>query len=218
MHKSRNIYGGGAVTNKNGLSFEENTSLNDEITVLNKLSYGGIKIKFNNHDKILIKAEKRHLLKYMKSKGKIKFNTETANGCKQPDDCYIDENAKVIFVIEKKCQKQNGSTCEKIQTGVFKREHYNEIFPNYKVIYIYCFNEWFRYKCEPEKKYLLKNNIPIFWGETPTYKEDIIDFITSYKSEDVIESKNDKFKKDILDFINKGDKDIKEIKDFISNY
>ena len=34
-------------------------------------------------------------------------------GCKEPDECYIDNANKTMFIIEKKFQQVSGSVCEK---------------------------------------------------------------------------------------------------------
>ena len=53
-----------------------------------------------------------------------------AHGCKKPDECYIDEENKNIFIIEKKNQNGPGSVCEKIQTSDFKKWQYVDYFHN----------------------------------------------------------------------------------------
>lgn len=82
--------------------------------------------------------------------------------------CYIDEDSKNFFIIEKKFQQGSDSVCEKIQT------------PDFNIIYIYCLSDWFKKNCEAEIEYLEFKNIPYFWGSSQTYKDDIINFITSY--------------------------------------
>ena len=111
----------------------------------------------------------------------INKNIKQGHGCKQPDECYIDEENKNIFIIETKFQQVTGSVCEKIQTPDFKLWQYKRVFPNFNVIYIYCLSEWFKFKCEAEIEYLIYKNIPIFWGSNEKYKEDIINFIINYK-------------------------------------
>lgn len=104
-----------------------------------------------------------------------------AHGCKNPDECYIDEENKRIFILEKKFQQVNGSVCEKIQTVHFKKYHYGKTFPDYKIIYIYCLSKWFEYNCIAELQYLNKINIPVFIGDDINYKNKIINFIINYK-------------------------------------
>jgi len=76
-------------------------------------------------------------------KDEIDTDINQAHGCKHPDECYIDEESKNIFIIEKKFQQIPGSVCEKIQTAQFKRWQYSRTFPNYNIIYIYCLSDWF---------------------------------------------------------------------------
>ena len=108
-------------------------------------------------------------------------NIKKGHGCKNPDESYIDENTKTVFIIEKKFQQVSGSVCEKIQTWDFKIWQYNRTFPEFNIVYIYCLSEWFKKNCEAELEYFQFKQIPIFWGNSKTYKADIINFIVNYK-------------------------------------
>lgn len=136
-------------------------------------------IKFNGSYKEFILVKKNQLFKYLKNE--IDINVNKAHGCINPDECYIDEKNKIIFIIEKKFQQVNGTVCEKIQTPDFKIWQYNRTFPKYKIVYIYCLSNWFKKKCKAELEYLKYKNIPVFWGEKEKYKTEIIKFITNYK-------------------------------------
>jgi hypothetical protein len=175
--KNRGTGAGGSNTNKNGISYEKITELDDKITLIKKNKYSEI-IKFNNTEKIFIKSKQSNLFKYMKDK--INTNIKKAHGCKNPDECYIDEELKNIFIIEKKFQQCSGSVCEKIQTPDFKLWQYSRTFPDYTIIYIYCLSEWFK-NCIAELEYLDFKKIPYFWGKSETYKDDIINFMINYK-------------------------------------
>ena len=89
-----------------------------------------------------------------------------AHGCKNPDECYIDEENKTIFIVEKKFQQVGGSVCEKIQTSDFKIWQYRRTFPEFEIIYIYCLSDWFKYNCKAEIEYLefKGNEIYVEWG------------------------------------------------------
>ena len=176
--KNRGTGAGGSNTNKNGLPYEELTDLNDRLTIIKKNKFCDI-IKFNGNEKLFSKTKQANLFKYMKDE--INKNIEKAHGCKNPDECYIDEESKNMFIIEKKFQQTSGSVCEKIQGAPFKREHYSRTFPNYNIIYIYCFSEWFKKNCIAELEYLDFKNIPYFCGDSKTFKDDIINFIINYK-------------------------------------
>ena len=70
---------------------------------------------------------------------------------------------------------------DRIQTSEFKLWQYNRTFPNYKVVYIYCLSDWFKYNCQAELEYLKYKNVPVFWGNNLQYKKNIINFINNYK-------------------------------------
>ena len=89
---------GGANTNKNGLPYENLTELDDKIIILEENNIFS-KIKFHNVEKCFIKTKKSNFFKYMKDKLDNKITK--AHGCKNPDECYIDEELKNIFIIEK---------------------------------------------------------------------------------------------------------------------
>lgn len=172
---------GGANTNKNGLSYEEKTNLEtlySECTE-NKKNKSKI-IKFIGYENELINANKSMLHKYMENLGEKHPSLQSAAGCKEPDEAYIDLARKYIFVIEKKFQQTPGSVDEKIQTAAFKKYHYSNLFPNFKIHYIYCLSDWFKrdeYKSVLE--YLSNINIPVFWGNDEEYKKNIINFMCS---------------------------------------
>ena len=175
--KNKGTGAGGSNTNTNGIPYEEITELDDKITIIEKNKFSNI-IKFNDNEKPFIKTKQANLFKYMEDE--INKNIKKAHGCKNPDECYIDEEFKNIFIIEKKFQQCSGSVCEKIQTPDFKLWQYSRTFPDYSIIYIYCLSDWFKKNCIAELEYLDFKNIPYFWGNSETYKDDIINFILNY--------------------------------------
>ena len=176
--KNKGTGAGGSNTNKNGLLYEEITDLNDKLTIVNECKTSN-KIKFNDIERIFIKTQQANLFKCMKDK--MNRDIVKAHGCKNPDECYIDEELKNIFIIEKKFQQCSGSVCEKIQTPDFKLWQYSRTFPDYTIIYIYCLSDWFKKNCIAELEYLDFKKIPYFWGSSETYKDDIINFMINYK-------------------------------------
>jgi hypothetical protein len=158
--KNRGTGAGGANTNKSGLEFEKNTNLDN----------------FENEEFINLKKK---LFKH------FKINTRTINGghgCKQPDECFLSEKNKNLFIIEKKKQQCSGSICEKIQTPEFKIWFFNKHLDNkYKIIYIYCLSDWFKDNCKEELEYLKEKNIPVFFGNDTDYKTQIMDYMINYK-------------------------------------
>jgi hypothetical protein len=170
---------GGAKTNENGLPYEELTDLKDRYKScdLNK-EHNAYEVQFEGYDRKFVKAPKSVLHKYMKQIGENNPELKPAPGCKEPDEAYIDPEKRIAFIIEKKFQQTSGSVDEKIQTGHFKKFQYERLFPNFKIYYVYCLSEWFK-KDEYKSTliYLRENGIPIFWGSSETYKDDIIKFM-----------------------------------------
>ena len=110
--KNKGTGAGGSTTNKNGLSYEEITKLDDRITIIEKNNFSSI-IKFNDNKKLFTKTEQANLFKCMKDE--TNTNIEKAHGCKNPDECYIDKDLKNMFIIEKKFQQCSGSVSAELQ-------------------------------------------------------------------------------------------------------
>lgn len=164
--------------NVNGLSYELLTNLNDKFDIIKNEKYHNL-IKFKGNNKLYINTNKYNFIKFMENNKNNLINM--AHGCKNPDDCFIDNNLNNLFIIEKKFQQTNGSTCEKIQTIDFKLWQYKRLYPNYNLIYIYSLSNWFKNNCKAELEYLNFKNIPIFIGDDINYKRNIINFILNYK-------------------------------------
>lgn len=176
--KNKGTGAGGNKTNETGLPYETLTELEDYIITQEVLKHA-CKIKFKCSDKEFIKTKQSNLFKHMNNHMDEKVNK--GHGCKNPDECYIDFNQKIIFIIEKKFQQVPGSVCEKIQTVEFKIWQYNRTFPQFNIVYIYCLSDWFKYNCKAEIEYLEYKKIPVYWGNSKSYKEDIVNFIVNYK-------------------------------------
>jgi hypothetical protein len=170
---------GGANTNKNGLSYESMTSLDEHMIIISEDKKLKTKtIKFQQSEKEFINANKTWFQKYLESKDECTKSLNPAPGCKQPDEVYINEHEKKIYIIEKKFQQCTGSVDEKIQSGPFKLYYFSKNIPNYKIHYIYCLSDWFKRDentCVLE--YLTENGIYIFWGSDEKYKSSMIDFM-----------------------------------------
>ncbi len=176
---NRGTGAGGANTNVNGLSYEELVDLKDKYKscIWNKIDKID-EVEFEGYAHKFIKTNKSALHRYMKTKGELNQDLIPASGCKEPDEAYVEPEEKVAFIIEKKFQQSSGSVDEKIQTGHFKAEHYQELFPKYRIYYIYCLSDWFkRDEYKSPLAYLKKHNVQVFWGSSETYKHDIIEFM-----------------------------------------
>ena len=177
--KNRGTGAGGAKTNENGLSYEEKTDLKDRYNVVKPINKNINIVKFPESSKEYIVTKQNGFNKYLSTK--IRSDIKPVHGAKRPDEVFIDEDNKVLFILEKKFQQVNGSKCECIQTYLLKIRNYKRRIPNYKIVYIYCLSEWFKTNCEAEIEDLDEDKIPYFWGSSETYKDDIINFILNYK-------------------------------------
>ena len=175
---NRGTGAGGSNTNANGLKFETCTELNSEYSSSEKLPVG-LRITFRNHSKKLISLRKAEFKRYMQNINSLNKNLDDPHGCKQPDECFINPDEKTITIIEKKNQTRSGSVCEKIQTGVMKRWHFQKKYSDYKINYVYTLSDWFKDNCKSELEYLKHENIPVFWGDDINYKSKMVEFITN---------------------------------------
>ena len=171
---------GGATTNTNGLKYEDVTDVSTEYNIIRETALFK-EIQFNSSDKKFISGRKAALFKYMAENGKMDTSIQVAHGCKQPDQWFINEPDKQLFIIETKFQQKPGSVCEKIQTPHFKVWQYNRRFPSYDIVYIYCLSDWFKDNCKAELEYLEHEHIPVFWGCSDDYKSKLVEFMSNYK-------------------------------------
>ena len=123
---NRNSNSGGANTNINGLNNEKEidkdfTNLFD--TIEKKKNHSIVTLDGKTYEK----PKKHRFRKYMKDD--INKNVKPAHGCKEPDACLINNTTSppTVYIFEAKYQCQPGSVCEKLQTGVFKRDHYSKL-------------------------------------------------------------------------------------------
>lgn len=176
---NRGTGAGGSNTNKNGLPYEALTDLKSEYTVISSDDKHSKNIKFCATGITFKMTKQSRLFKCMDKH--VDKQVVKGHGCKNPDECYIDEASKTIFILEKKFQQVSGSVCEKIQTSDFKIWQYNRTFPEYKIVYLYCLSDWFKANCKAELEYLNFKKVPVFWGNDKNYKSKVIDFMNNYK-------------------------------------
>lgn len=180
--KNKGTGAGGARTNLNGLPYEKMTDLASEFSIVSRESTHKV-VHFNadpQNDRNFIRARKNKFKKYMEPF--TNHDMKWVHGSKKPDECYIDENSKTIFVIEKKFQQIEGSICEKIQSAPCKIWNYKKIFPQHNIVYTYTLSDWYKEHCPAELEYLEEKNIPVFWGNDDDYKSQMVNYITNYGS------------------------------------
>ena len=51
------------------------------------------------------------------------------------------------------------------------------MFPDFTIVYIYCLSDYFKENAKAELEYLKLKKVPVFWGDSKTYKDDVINFI-----------------------------------------
>lgn len=194
---------GGANTNKNGLAFERKTVLYDQFSSHEKKTVNRREYPDEKKERFLSKARPRKGLKYNYEKVVFKCNdevyelvsganfpkrmrdittvsdVEALHGCKHPDEVYIHEQTKKLFIVEKKTQQIAGSVYEKLQSAGVKRINYKRQYPEYSIEYIFCLSDFFRGKCPGEMELLEEHNIPVFWGDREDYGEDLCAYIAS---------------------------------------
>ncbi|MDE7417056.1 MAG: hypothetical protein K2N44_12310 [Lachnospiraceae bacterium] len=144
MSKKPNRFGGGAKTNRNGLSFEQTTSLNDA------LINAGFEIR--NHYDIYLNGQH---IGYSINQAEFATVFLRDNGIDdrhinskrwEPDEAFINELNRTVYIIEKKFQHTSGSVDEKLATFPFKIYEYKKLLTpiNYNIEYIYLLSsEWF---------------------------------------------------------------------------
>lgn len=171
MAKRANRFGGGRNTNHNGLHFEQTTSLNTA------LKNAGFTIK-NNYEVYM----QDQLLGY--SINQAKFSTvflrergiddRSINSKRwHPDEAFINELNKTVYIIEKKFQKQSGSVDEKLSTFPFKIREYKRLLDpiEYNLVYIYLLDStWFNVpKYKDYFDYMDELNCPHFFDNLPLH-------------------------------------------------
>lgn len=166
---------GGSNTNKNGLSFEHQSNFAKHFTIFETHLIENKEYHVYHFDGIkIIHVEKKCLEKVLKN------DFQKLEKSLQPDEAFIDIESKKLFILEKKYQQNAGSVDEKIQTGLFKKEFYQELYPTYKIHYAYVFNDWFKNeKYKPELRFLTKYGVQVFWNSDEDYFEQIKNWITN---------------------------------------
>jgi hypothetical protein len=153
----KNIFGGGALKNTNGLRFEQETSLTEALldigfvispdTSIPKSKQKNKNIPQNvfvNNHLIGKTFQKKALYIFLESRG-IDGKSILSKTI-EPDDAIYIQESNTVFILEKKFQSTSGSVDEKLQTCGFKKQQYTKLFKplNIAVQYIYILNDWFQ--------------------------------------------------------------------------
>lgn len=150
--------GGGKNTNKMGLSFEKECSLEDVLYNLH------IQKQDRNYyvegQWIGCDIGKNNLYKFLSEKN-IDWKTIISKKLLPDAGIYL-ESQKKVYLFEMKSQHQAGSVDEKLQTCDFKRKQFCKLFhplniPTHNIHYIYILNDWFRKKEYEDVRNYIKN-------------------------------------------------------------
>ena len=132
---------GGANTNKTGLKFEKNTSLE---TALQQAGYEVIDREvLKNGEAVGKLLDKNRLYAF------LEFNDvdwrKLVSAKLLPDEAVLAIKAKSLTVVEKKWQETPGSVDEKLQTSGFKIRQYRKLLSplGVSVKFVYLLNDWF---------------------------------------------------------------------------
>ena len=139
-----NKFGGGAKTNEVGLKFEQDTSLEE---ALKRASINGIEL--DPQDFVIKKGQRIGYLAgknglYKRFLSKVDYHSVISKKL-LPDEAFVNNITRTIYIIEKKFQHRAGSVDEKLQTCDFKLKQYKKLanLVGFDVEYIYLLNDWF---------------------------------------------------------------------------
>ena len=141
MSRMHNIFGGGAQTNANGLNFERDTSLDEAlISAGYNIENGYVYDKENNL--IGLSIPKNNLYKNFLEKEKIDYKKYNSKKW-LPDEAFLNNKTKTIYIIEKKYQECSGSVDEKLPNCDFKKKEYEKLCNPIEIKVNYMFIEMF---------------------------------------------------------------------------
>lgn len=140
--RQANKVGGGAQTNKNGLVFEQTTSLREIFEIHPDFTIDGFDVKQNGKVVATLCGKWALYKNVLKQRG-VDY-ASLVSKLLLPDEALL--VGDTVYIIEKKFQGSSGSVDEKLQTCDFKKKQYTKLFKpaGIKVEYIYVLNDWFK--------------------------------------------------------------------------
>lgn len=164
-----NIYGGGARTNKNGLHFEQETSLEEALLNAGYRITDRNVVKDKKGNCLGVIAQKYQFYKRILEPEGVDWRNRISKRL-LPDETLLNFTNNTVYIIEKKFQHGAGSVDEKLQTCDFKKKQYQKLFydTNYNVEYLYVCNDWFKQPCYTDvHEYIQSVGCYIFFDEIP---------------------------------------------------
>lgn len=163
-----NTYGGGARTNRNGLRFEQETSLEQALCTAGYSCYRSGEV-FCGDTPFGMLAGKHGLYKRILEPNGVEWRNIISKKL-LPDEAFLNRTNHTIYIIEKKFQHDSGSVDEKLQTCAFKKRQYQLLFSplGIAVEYFYVCNDFFRQDCYRDVlKYIDDVGCRCFFNEIP---------------------------------------------------
>ena len=178
MSRKINTHGGGSKTNENGILFEQSTSLIDYLVNLGFIITNDDEVYYNDILLGYVTNQYRFSSIFLKDKNGIDYRNYNSKLWK-PDDVFINELNKTVYIVEKKFQKNSGSVDEKLATFQFKRYEYKKLLDpiGYDIQYIYLLSSWFNHpRYKDYFDYMKLNNCPYYFDKLPLEAIGLQDF------------------------------------------
>lgn len=142
MPRTLNTHGGGALTNANGLHFEQTTDLDDAL-IRKGYSISKIGEVYGNGIHIGFSKRKKDFRRFLQANG---VNLSVNSDALEPDDAFINVRNQTVYIIEKKFQSVSGSVDEKLQTCLYKKMQYEKLVSQIgcDIVYTYVLSDWFK--------------------------------------------------------------------------
>ena len=164
-----NLHGGGAQTNINGLKFEQDTNIAQALSENGYSVDDKYRIYDDEGNEVGMDIGKNRLYKNLLEPNNVDYRALVSKKL-LPDEAVYVYKKNTVYIIEKKFQRTNGSTDEKLQTCDFKNRQYKKLFSKIgiEVKYIYLLNDWFlRQEYSDVKEYILDVGCYYFFNKIP---------------------------------------------------
>lgn len=150
-----NTHGGGATTTRNGLAFEQDTDLAESMqragvsmALLPKWNKTAAYAVFDKNGQRIgtVCKQARFYHEFVEPHGIIW--SDILDVQITPDDVFIDDEHKIVHIVEKKFQSRPGSTDEKPRGCEYNLRAYRKLCAStgYDVQYTYVANDWWKQK------------------------------------------------------------------------
>ena len=173
----KNIHGGGANTMKNGLKFEQDTSLEEQLNLLDYLQEdNNVSGEYFFEGKKVAKVTAKHRF-YKDFLNPLQIDEMQILSKKLlPDSVLINFVTRRVFIIEKKYQEGVGSVDEKLQTVDFKLKMYKRLLEStdFTPEFYFVLSDWFKQDSYKDVlEYIKEMNCDYFFNEIPLSKVDM---------------------------------------------